>query len=302
MTHKNAEYVDLHIHSTASDGSLSPSQIIQEAKKAGLRAISITDHDTLDGTIEALGCPDLAPLEVISGIEMTANFPSGGMHILGYLFETDDVSLGQTLKIVQNARAERNSKITYKLKALGINIQYSDVLTIAGTGQVGRPHFAQALVLKGTVGNVDEAFNKFLKKGGPAYASRYRLEPAEAIEVITKAGGVPVLAHPSSLGAKREEKLDRILADLKNAGLKGLEVYYPEHDPEQESTYKRLALRNGLVMTGGTDFHGSIKPHIHMGIGKGHMRIPFELIDPLKACRPQRQHRSSGSTTVASES
>jgi predicted metal-dependent phosphoesterase TrpH len=285
MTHKNAEYVDLHIHSTASDGSLSPSQIIQAAKKAGLRAISITDHDTMEGTIEALDCPDLAPLEVISGIEMSANFPSGGMHILGYLFETNNVSLRQTLKIVQKARAERNAKIIQKLQNLGIDIQYSDVLAVAGSGQVGRPHFAQALVLKSAVRNVDEAFNKFLKKGRPAYTSRYRLEPAEAIEVITMAGGVPVLAHPSSLGARREEKLDSILGDLKSAGLKGIEVYYPDHDPEQEATYKRLALRNDLVVTGGTDFHGSTKPHIHMGVGKGDLRIPYGLMEPLKACR-----------------
>jgi predicted metal-dependent phosphoesterase TrpH len=285
MTYKNADYVDLHIHSTASDGSLSPSQIIQEAKKAGLKAISITDHDTLEGTIEALEHPDLAPLEAISGIEISANFPAGGMHILGYLFETNDDSLTQTLEIVQKARAERNAKIVNKLKTLGIDIMVSDVMAMAGTGQVGRPHFAQALVLKGVVVNVDEAFNRFLKKGRPAYASRYRLEPDEAIETITMAGGVPVLAHPSSLGAKREADLDRILADLKSAGLKGIEVYYPEHNPEQEATYRRLALRNGLVITGGTDFHGSIKPHIHMGIGKGDLRVPYELMEPLKSCR-----------------
>ena len=286
MIHTPPEYVDLHVHSTASDGSLSPSQIIQAAKKAGLKAISITDHDTLEGTIEALECPGLAPLEVISGIEMSVRFSSGSMHILGYLVDTDDGGLRKTLKTVQKARAERNVRIVNKLKKLGIDIQYSDVLAVAGTGQIGRPHFAQALVVKGAVGTVEEAFHRFLKKGRPAYASRYRLEPAEALETIATAGGVPVLAHPSSLMVKGEAALDRLLKDLKNVGLKGIEVYYPDHSPEQEAVYKRLARRHGLVMTGGTDFHGQIKAHIHLGVGKGDLRIPYELVRRLKACRP----------------
>jgi len=285
MTHHNAEHVDLHIHSTASDGSLSPAQIVQAARKTPLKAISITDHDTLEGTIEALNCPESGSLEVISGIEMSARFPSGGMHILGYLVQVDDPSLRRTLSIVQKARVQRNLKIAQKLQGLGVDVEYDDVLEIAGQGQVGRPHFAQALVRKGSAKNIDAAFDRFLKKGRPAYVSRYRLEPAEAIEVIAKAGGVAVLAHPSTLGTRDDGELDAVLVDLKTAGLKGLEVYYPDHDAKQRAAYERLALRHGLVMTGGTDFHGAVKPHIRLGVGKGDLRIPYGLVESLKACR-----------------
>ena len=233
MTHHNAEYIDLHIHSTASDGSLSPAQIVQAARKIPLKAISITDHDTLEGTIEALNCPESGSLEVISGIEMSVRFPSGGMHILGYLVQVDNLLLKRTLSIVQKARAQRNLKIVKKLQELGVDIEYDDVLEIAGKGQVGRPHFAQALVRKGSAENIVAAFDRFLKKGRPAYVSRYRLEPAEAIEVIEKAGGIAVLAHPFSLGTRDDEELEAVLVDLKTAGLKGLEVYYPDHDAKQ---------------------------------------------------------------------
>lgn len=285
MTYHNAEYVDLHIHSTSSDGSLSPQQIVQAARKTHLKAISITDHDTLEGTIEALNCSQAGGLELIPGIEMSVRFPYGSMHILGYLMHVDDPPLRRTLSIVQKARTHRNLKIAEKLQTLGLAIEYDDILEIAGGGQVGRPHFAQALVQKGSAENIDAAFDRFLKKGGPAYVSRYRLEPAEAIDVITNAGGVAVLAHPSSLGTRNEGELDAVLADLKTAGLKGLEVYHPDHDAKQMALYERLALRHGLAMTGGTDFHGAVKPHIRIGIGRGDFHVPYGLVEGLKACR-----------------
>jgi predicted metal-dependent phosphoesterase TrpH len=285
MTHRNAKYVDLHIHSTFSDGSLSPEQIVQAARKTHLKAISITDHDTLDGTIKALDCDVSGSLERISGIEMSVRFPCGSMHILGYLMHVDDQSLTQRLSIVQEARTQRNLKIVKKLQTLGVDIEYDDVLDIAGGGQVGRPHFAQTLVRKGSAENIDAAFDRFLKKGCPAYVSRYRLEPDEAIEAITNAGGVAVLAHPSTLAARDDGELETVLVGLKTAGLKGLEVYYPNHDAKQRALYERLALRHGLVMTGGTDFHGALKPHIRLGVGKGDLRVPYGLVESLKACR-----------------
>jgi predicted metal-dependent phosphoesterase TrpH len=275
-------WVDLHVHSTASDGSLSPLKIIERAKEIGLRAIAITDHDTIEGSAEALGYPPWPSLEILSGIEISAHVPSGTMHILGYLLRLDDSSLRQTLKRVQEARANRNIKIVERLQELGVPIQYHELAAVSGGGQIGRPHIAQVLVHKGAARSVDEAFKRFLRKGGAAYVSRYRLLPGEAIQMILRAGGVPVLSHPFTLDVKDERDLEDLLVDLKGVGLKGMEVYYPEHGPERTTQYERLARRHGLVMTGGTDFHGEAKPRVQMGIGRGDLRIPYQLVEKLK--------------------
>lgn len=275
-------YIDLHIHSTASDGSLSPVEIIETAEKAGLRAISITDHDTVEGSAEALRHQHSSGVEVLPGIEVSVGFDPGTMHILGYLIRLDDLSLRQALKDVQKGRAGRNLQIVKKLQDLGADISHDEVLKVSGGGQTGRPHIAQVLVKKKVVQSIDEAFSKFLKKGRPAYAERYRLLPVEAIQTILQAGGVPVLAHPFTLNSKTEGGLDRIVAELKQDGLKGVEVYYPSHGPDLTAQYERIAHRHGLLVTGGTDFHGVITPWIHIGIGSGDMRIPYRLVEELK--------------------
>jgi predicted metal-dependent phosphoesterase TrpH len=279
---RDAGWIDLHVHSTASDGSLSPLKIIERAKEIGLRAVAITDHDTIAGSAEALGYPPSPSLEILSGIEISAHVPSGTMHILGYLLRLDDLSLRQTLKRVQEARANRNIKIVERLQALGVPIEYHELTAASGGGQIGRPHIAQVLVHKGAARSIEEAFKRFLRKGGAAYVSRYRLLPGEAIQMILGAGGVPVLSHPFTLDIKDEGDLESLLVDLKGAGLKGMEVYYPEHGPERTTQYERLARRHGLVMTGGTDFHGEAKPRVQMGIGKGNLRIPYRLVQKLK--------------------
>ncbi len=275
-------YVDLHIHSTASDGTLSPKEIIKTADKVGLRAIAIADHDTIEGSVEALEHQDSSSVEVLPAIEISASFDYGAMHILGYLIHLEDVSLRQTVRVVQEARANRNLEIVRRLQDLGFDISYDEISEASGGGQVGRPHFAQVLVQKGVVQNIDEAFIKFLRKGRPAYVERCRLLPAEAMQTILRAGGVPVLAHPFTLNAKTEGDLDRIVAGLKQAGLKGLEVYYPAHGPVRTAQYERLAHRHGLLITGGSDFHGAVKPEIHIGFGRGDLRIPYRLVEELK--------------------
>ena len=275
-------YVDLHIHSTASDGSLSPLQIVKTAENVGLRAIAITDHDTVEGSLEALRHQHSTDVEILSGIEISAGVDSGTMHLLGYLIHLDDVSLRQTLKVVQEARANRNIEIIRRLQDLGVDINFDEVLKVSGGGQIGRPHIAQVLVHKGAVHSIDGAFRKFLKKGRPAYIERYRLLPDEAIQTILQAGGVPVLAHPFTLDAKTEGELDRLLADLKQAGLKGVEVYYPGHGPELTAQYERLAHSHGLLITGGTDFHGTVTSGINIGVGRGDLRVPYRLVEELK--------------------
>ncbi len=277
-------YVDLHIHSTASDGSLSPVEILETAKKVGLRAIAITDHDTLEGSVEALRHHHSYGVEVLPGIEISVSVDSGTMHILGYLIRLDDAPLRQTLKVVQEARAHRNVEIVKRLQGLGVGINHDEVLEVSGGGQIGRPHIAQVLVQKGAVQNIDQAFNKFLKRGRPTYVERYRLLPVEAIQAILRAGGVPVLAHPFTLNAKTEGDLDRILTELQQAGLKGVEVYYPGHGLELTARYERLAQRHGLLITGGTDFHGTVTPGVHIGVGRGDLRVPYRLVEELKRC------------------
>jgi predicted metal-dependent phosphoesterase TrpH len=276
-------YVDLHIHSTASDGSLTPAEIIQVAKEIGLKAIAITDHDTVDGSAEALSYPQSSSLEILPGLEISVDFPSGSIHILGYMMRLDDLSLTQALKRVQEGRRNRNLKIVEKLQALDVDIRYEEIREVSGGGQVGRPHIAQVLVQKKAARSVDEAFRKYLKRSGPAYVPRYRLSPAEAIRIISGAGGIPVLAHPFTVNAKSESEFESFVLDLKQAGLKGLEVYYPEQGYERTARYEKLARRHGLLMTGGTDFHGAAKPGFQMGSGKGDFRVPYRVVQALKA-------------------
>lgn len=275
-------YVDLHIHSTASDGSVSPLEIIQIAEKAGLGAIAITDHDTLEGSAEALRYQQGYEVEILPGIEISAPFRSGTMHILGYLIRLDDVPLREALEVVQRSRATRNLQILAKLQNLGFEVTYDEVFQVAGEGQIGRPHIAQALLRKRVVQSIEEAFVRFLKQGGPAYADRYRLEPAEAIQTILHAGGVPVLAHPSSLHTENESDLETVVAGLKELGLKGIEAYCTGHGFARTAQYKRLAHRQGLLVTGGTDFHGAIKPAVHIGVGNGDLRVPYTVVEELK--------------------
>jgi predicted metal-dependent phosphoesterase TrpH len=275
-------YIDLHIHSTASDGSLSPREIIKVAEQVPLRAMAITDHDTIDGSAEALQHGKSSDVEILSGVEISADFEAGAMHLLGYLFRLDDVHLRQALDVVQKSRAERNLQIIQRLQDLGIDIDYDEVSAASGGGQVGRPHFAGVLVQKGVVQNIDDAFITFLRKGGPAYVERYRLSPPEAIKVIRKAGGVPVLGHPSTLNAKTEAELDKIIAGLKGVGLQGVEAYYPSHGPVRTALYERLARHHGLLVTGGSDFHGAAKSGVQIGFGRGDLRIPYRLVEELK--------------------
>lgn len=280
-----SDCVDLHVHSTASDGSLSPEKLIRMAQEIGLRAIAITDHDTLDGSIDALKrCPP-AGLEILAGVEISADVPSGGMHILGYLVSTGESPLRSLLLRLQAGRQERNRKIVTRLQELGVDITDDEVVAAARGGQVGRPHFAAVLIDKGRVGSFDEAFRKYLGMGRPAYVQRFRPAPQEAIEAIRGSRGVAVLAHPYTVEASGDRVLEEQVRKLRDWGLQGMEVYYPDHDIRRTARFEDLARRYDLVATGGTDFHGQAKPGVHMGVGRGDLRVPYEVVAQLKACR-----------------
>jgi predicted metal-dependent phosphoesterase TrpH len=280
-------YVDLHIHTTASDGVMSPSEIVRYAKAKGLQAIAITDHDTIEGLEEGLLEGERIDFEVIPGIEISAEHSPGSMHLLGFFLDIHHPTLNERLGYLQKARAERNSKIVERLNRLGIELTYEDVLKASGGGQVGRPHFAQVLLEKNYVGSFQEAFERFLKKGAPAYVDKFRFTAKEAIHFINEARGVAVLAHPNTLNMNGYSELETLILRLIEEGLKGIEVYYPEHSPLEVARYKTLAERYGLLMTGGTDYHGIEKNGLDIGVGRGDMRLSYSIVEGLKAARNQ---------------
>jgi predicted metal-dependent phosphoesterase TrpH len=286
LEYKDRLRIDLHIHSTASDGSLTPADIIGHAQKINLAAIAITDHDSVDGSKEALQIGIPPSLHFLTGVEISAAHPpffpgSGSFHILGYAIHLDNRDLNQALSKLQDARKNRNPEILKRLNKLGFRISLEEVNQEVGEGQLGRPHIAYAMLKKGFVASVDEAFDKYLGTEGLAYVDKDRIECEQAIDIIRAAGGVAVLAHPALLNIENEQQLDVLIQDLIKIGLAGIEVYYPEHSPQQIRQYTQLAAKYDLLMTGGTDFHGSIMPEIKMGSGTGDLFVPYNLYKEL---------------------
>lgn len=286
MEFKSAASIDLHIHSRASDGTLSPAEIIALASGLNLGAISITDHDSIAGSREALLCGIPDSLGFLTGVEISAEPPpsypgAGSIHILGYGFRLDDPELNRSLEKLQDSRRGRNPEIIARLNKLGIAIRIEEVEREAADGQPGRPHIAKLLIQKGVAKSMDDAFDRYLGNGKPAYVDKFRIEFSQAIELINAAGGIPVLAHPCLLELERAEQLEDLLQEMMSMGLKGLEVYYPLNTPQQTMQYSDLAARHRLLMTGGTDFHGDIQPEIQLGSGKGDFHVPFGLYEKL---------------------
>lgn len=286
MVYSKYRGIDLHIHSTASDGTFSPCEILSLAKKLNLSAIAITDHDTIAGSKEAIDAGIPSEIKFLTGVEISVAPPpsftcSGGLHILGYSFRLDDPVLNQTLYTLQMARKNRNPAIIERLKNLGFDISIDEVIEFADGGQTGRPHIAGLMAEKGFVGSINEAFDKYLGKEKPAYVDKYRVECGMAIEIITGAGGIPVLAHPALITNCNGRNFENLIADLKEIGIKGIEAYYPEHTKTQVAYYLQLAEKHKLLVTGGTDFHGSLKPDVRMGSGKGDFHVPYHLYEKL---------------------
>ena len=278
--------IDLHIHSTASDGTFTPSEIVRHAIKLKLKAIAITDHDTLAGSSAALNSGIPAALEFLTGVEISAAPPpiyhqAGSFHLLGYSIHLADSELNQTLEVLQLARKNRNPAIINRLNELGISISLDEVREEAGDVQLGRPHIAQIMISKGVVSSIGEAFDQFLGTDKPAYVDKYRVQCSQAIGAILGAGGIPVLAHPGLLEYESETQLDDLIGQLKQMGIQGVEVYYPEHTADQTRLFAELARRHDLLLTGGTDFHGSIHPDIEMGSGKGNLSVSYDLFQKL---------------------
>lgn len=282
--------IDLHTHTTASDGTTSPAELVAAAVRAGLSAVAVTDHDVTFGAAEAVAAAAAtgAPVEIVPGVEISAEWPRGQMHLLGLFVDPGDRALCGWLEEILGGRDARNARIVARLRELGVEIELSEVEAVAGDGAVGRPHIAQVLVRKGAVASLREAFDRYLGKGAAAYFDRLRATPGQAIERIHAAGGLAVLAHPHHCGAADEAELTAWVGELRDAGLDGIEVLYSTFSGEDRRVAQRLASRFDLLPSGGSDFHGGNKPDIRLGRGRGDLAVPREFLDRMKQALSRR--------------
>ena len=267
--------VDLHIHTTASDGSLSPEEIVKKAEKLRYKAIAITDHDTVDGLKKALKEAKKRRVEVIPGIEINTEYEGHEVHILGYFIDYTDPNLLKKIEYYKKLRVKRVRKIVNKLNKMGFEIDMNDVLEFAKGPAIGRSHIARAMRKKDYVQSTSEAFDKYIGIGKPAYVNRERMSPEKSIKLIKQCGGIPVLAHPGLVGS------DQVVKKIIEFGVKGLEVFYYEHSKGQEEKYRTMARENNLIVTGGSDDHG---PGNKDGFRLGKIRLDYELVEKMKEC------------------
>jgi predicted metal-dependent phosphoesterase TrpH len=278
--------VDLHIHTTASDGMFAPEDVVRMAKEAGLVAIAITDHDTVGGVAQAVAAAAKWGMELVPGIEISTLADGQDVHVLGYFVDTEQEWFLKRLQSLHNTREERNRKIIGKLNELGIAITWEEVQAkkrgASPQKNIGRPHIAEVLVDKGVVRSMNEAFDRYLGKDGAAYVTTKRISPFEAIDLIKEAGGVPVLAHPGLY------ENDALVEEIIAHGLAGLEVYHPDHDEEHTQRYREMAEQHGLIVTGGSDFHGERHGSMfHAPIGT--KTVAYDQVEQLKSAARNRK-------------
>jgi len=265
---------DLHCHTTASDGLLSPAEVVRLAAQCGLRAVGITDHDTIEGWGEAMAAGREHGVDVVRGIELNTDWGGVEVHILGYEMDPESRELEQRLQELRRARWLRVGAILARLAELGIPLAASEVERYVQGEAVGRPHIAQALIARGYVQSTREAFERYLGQGAPAYVPRFKIAPEEGIGLIRAAHGVPVLAHP---GARR---LEAAIPGWIKAGLQGIEVRHSEHGPAEEARCRELGARYNLVLTGGSDFHGEVRKP---GAILGRWGVPYGVVEQIRA-------------------
>ncbi len=288
-------FCDLHLHSTASDGTTPPARLASQARRLGLRAIALTDHDTTAGIPRAAAACARHGIDFVPGIELSAQAPAapgqteavGTLHLLGYFVRHDEPTLLEIQRQVQAARADRNPRMVERLRELGVDITYDEVIALAdsqgGPGVIGRPHIAQVMVNKGYARTVHEAFTRYIGQGAPAYVRKDRLPPADAIAAIRQAGGLAVLAHPVHLRLPTIDDLARFVARLRQMGLDGIETRHSDHSPADVRAFEQLAARFRLLTTGGSDYHGSRKP-----IAMGNQNVPLAVYEKLRDARAKR--------------
>jgi len=266
------KFADLHLHTIFSDGTYTPQELISESVRSGLSAIAVVDHDTVSGIEPAIKIAKIKNIEVLAGIELSAEYDGLEVHILGYLIDYKRENFIDKLEVLKENRIERIYKIVDKLKNMGVMLEAESVFDIARGGTVGRLHVARAMVSAGLISSTAEAFRKYIGDKCPAYVCNFRFSPSEAIKLIKEVGGIPVLAHPHTLNK------DELIPKFVDCGLMGLEVYYSEYTQAMVNFYLGLAKEYNLLVTGGSDCHGNAKPEVKIGS----VKIPYELVEKLK--------------------
>ncbi len=266
------KFADLHTHTTFSDGTTTPEKIVILAEKHNLCALAICDHDTIDGVLPALSAAKNTAIEVIPSLELSCENNNYEVHILGFFLDYESQLLSGRLKKLRLARIGRMREMVDKLKAMDVDIDINEVFKLAGEATVGRVHLARVLMTHGYISTLPEAFYKYIGENCPAYVSRFKLTPKDAIKLILEAKGVPVLAHPYSLNN------DSLIEEFVGYGLLGIEAYYPEHQPSFVKHYENIADKFNLIKTGGSDYHGSIKPRNPLG----KIKVPYDVVIQLK--------------------
>lgn len=277
--------IDLHTHSTASDGSDTPTLLVEHAAALGITSLALTDHDTLEGIEEARAAAAPAGIELIPGVELSLEWAKGGMHLVVLWLESGSGPLQDRLAAIQAGRTGRNARILERLRSFGFEITEQEIEEEAGGGSVGRPHIAAVMVRKGYVPDIVSAFDRFLAGGKPAYVGRERLEPEEGIALARASGGVPILAHPHTLGVDNRFEMADLLDRLVAAGLVGIECHYGTYQAPGRAGLEAMARRFGLVPSGGSDYHGTYKEGVALGTGAVGIPIPPGLLDELAAAR-----------------
>ncbi|MDL2229125.1 PHP domain-containing protein [Treponema sp. OttesenSCG-928-L16] len=275
--------IDLHTHSSASDGSLTPRQLIAEAHSRGISAIALTDHDTIDGNDEAAAAADTLGIHFIPGIELEIQWEPGEFHLLGLGIKNPSGDFLEALRTIAEIRKQRNLGILEKMQEMGISADYGDIKAMSEGNTIGRPHFAAFLVERRVVKNREQAFSRYLGKGRPLYIPKEGLAFRRAVEMIKESGGIAVLAHPMSLYVSWG-RLPGLIADLKDQGLDGIEAWHPTAKPRACKRLEELGLRLGLYISAGSDFHGASRPDRKLGISSGGRKIEdsvLEAIPPL---------------------
>jgi len=271
--------IDLHSHTYESDGTLSPAQLIAEAVESGVRILAITDHDTFKGHDQAVDAAHAAGVELICGIELSTKLHGRSVHLLGYFLSHEKLAAFRDWVVeLQQDRRERNIHLAEKLRELGFDITLEEA-EARGRGMTGRPHFAQVMVSKGYVRDLRQAFDEYLDESAKAYVFRREPQFAESVEKIRSAGGIASLAHPIRVN----EDVPAIMPELCESGLNAIEAYHSDHTPEDTAMYLELARRYDLLVTGGSDYHGTVKPGVKLGTGDGNLKVPEDLVDNLKA-------------------
>lgn len=280
--------IDLHAHTTASDGDHSPTELVAHAADLGLAALAVTDHDTIDGISEAQQAGERYGVEVVAGVELSVETTVGQFHLLGYFIDPLGSTLAERLHQLRENRRRRNEHMIGKLQQLGLQITFDEVRSIAGGEVVARPHFARLLVAKGYVKTTQEAFDRYLADGASGHVPKDKLNANEALGLVHAAGGLAILAHPNNL--KRDPEGTEVeIVRLQELGLDGIEARYSRHTPEDTARYLALAERHRLLTTGGSDFHGpTVKPNIHLGHVEGGGPAPYALLEAIKAVREKR--------------